>query len=111
MLPCSEVHWKILPAISRELAAGMEKAGMPRGHIALALGTTPAAISQYLSGKRGGMRLDGKSRSACAKLAGRIAKGKVGPRRMHVEMAKIVAIAKGTGLGKDDPCVVCATRP
>ena len=110
MLPCSEVHWRILPAISRELAASLEKEKMARGKIAFALGTTPAAITQYLSGKRGGAKLDRKAVAACRRLARRIAGGNASRRLVHFEMAKIVAIAKKSKLGKNDPCIICMSR-
>ena len=57
MLPCKEVHWTILPSVSRELAVMLEKENVPRKRIASALGTTPAAVSQYISGKRGRKKL------------------------------------------------------
>lgn len=107
MLPCGEVHWKILPAISRELAGALEKEDVPRGKIAAALGTTPAAISQYMSGKRGGMKLSRDAKDACAVLAKKIANGKVRGEMVNSDIARILAVAKGTGLGKKDPCVIC----
>jgi len=112
MLPCGEVHWKILPAISRELAEALEKEKVTRSRIATVLGTTPAAISQYMTGKRGGMKLSSKVKKECASLAKKIAAGKVDGNTVNVEIAKILAVAKGTGLGKNDPCVICigATR-
>ena len=109
MMPCSEVHWRILPAISRELAVRLETAGMPRSKIALSLGTSMAAVSQYISGKRGGAAIDAAARKACGSLANRIAAGKVDDGMMNLEIARIVAIAKKSKLGKKDPCVVCAS--
>jgi len=107
MLPCSEVHWKILPSVSRELAVMLEKEHVPRSRIASALGTSGAAVSQYISGKRGGEKLAPKAIVACGKLAKRIAAGKVTEEQMLVEMAKIIVLAKKSKLGKKDPCVIC----
>jgi len=106
-MPCSEVHWKILPAISRELALALEREEVPRSRIASALGATPAAVSQYISGKRGGRKLPKKAVRACKLLAKKIAAGRASPAQMQAETAKIVAIAKKSKLGKMDPCAIC----
>ena len=110
MLPCADVHLKILPAISRELAAGMEQEKLPRSKIAAALGTSDAAISQYLSGKRGMGYLSAKAADACRKLAKRIADGKVGKKEMDLEISKILVVARGSRLGKNDPCAICMSH-
>jgi predicted transcriptional regulator len=47
-----EVYY-LLPAIRRELAKALKKKGSDQKTVAALLGVTPAAISQYLSGKRG----------------------------------------------------------
>jgi predicted transcriptional regulator len=107
MLPCSEVHWKILPAVSRELAVMLEKENVPRSSIAQALGTSGAAVSQYISGKRGGEKLAAKAIVACGKLAKKIAAGKATSGQIQLEMAKIIVLAKKSKLGKNDPCVIC----
>jgi len=107
MLPCGEVHWKILPAISRELAECLEKEKVTRTRIAQVIGTSPAAISQYISGKRGGMKLSKDAAGACRALARKIASGKLKDSSINTEIAKILSVAKGTGLGKNDPCIIC----
>ncbi|MCX6772488.1 MAG: hypothetical protein NTV88_01825 [Candidatus Micrarchaeota archaeon] len=107
MMPCSEVHWKILPSVSREIALCLEKAKMPRGKIAAALGTTPAAISQYMSGKRGGMKLKKEAKDACCRLAKRIDEGELKGTELNAEIARVVVIAKGSKLGENDPCAIC----
>ena len=109
MLPCGEVHWKILPAISRELALRLGKEGMPQNRIAALLGTTSAAVSQYKSGKRGtGTRLPKNALLACGALAKRIAGGKAAKQKIDVEISKIVVLAKNSKLGQRDPCMICA---
>ena len=109
MLPCSEVHWKILPAVSRELAVMLEKEHVPRSRIASALGTSGAAVSQYISGKRGGTKLAPEAVAACGKLAKKIAAGKATEGQILLGMAKIIALAKKSKLGKNDPCIICMT--
>ncbi|MEM2137555.1 MAG: hypothetical protein QW568_00520 [Candidatus Anstonellaceae archaeon] len=111
MLPCADVHWKLLPAICRELAIDMGKQGMAQSKIAATLGTTSAAISQYVSGKRGGTKLDSKSLAACRTLAKKIACGKVKGQELDFEVAKILVIAKKSNMGNKDPCVVCMATP
>ncbi len=107
MLPCSEVHWKILPSVCSQLALCMEKEGVPRASIAAALGTSEAAISQYISGKRGAGKLPARAKKECCALAKKFAAGKVKARDMDVGISWILVIAKGSGLGKRDPCAIC----
>jgi uncharacterized protein len=52
-LPCQEVVWDLLPAIRAALAAALVRKGHSQLQAARLLETAPAAISQYLSGKRG----------------------------------------------------------
>jgi len=52
-LPCQEVVWDLLPAIRAALAAALVRKGHSQLEAARLLETAPAAISQYLSGKRG----------------------------------------------------------
>lgn len=110
MLPCADVHWKILPSISRELATWMGNSGMPQTKIAAALGTTTAAVSQYVSGKRGGEKLGAKTKEACRKLAKKIAAGTVAKGEINSEIARIIVIAKGSKMGKNDPCSICMSH-
>ena len=107
MLPCSEVHWKILPSVCRQLALCMEKEDVPRAKIASALGTSEAAVSQYISGKRGAGKLPARAIKECAILAKKYAAGKVKASGMDVGISMIVVIAKGSTLGRNDPCAIC----
>ena len=109
MLPCSEVHWKILPSVCRQLALSMEKEKVPRAKIAAALGTSQAAVSQYISGKRGSGKLPALAVKECASLARKFAKGEVRADEMDVGISMIVVLAKGSSLGKNDPCAICMT--
>jgi len=109
MLPCSEVHWKILPSVCSQLALCMEKEKVPRASIASALGTSEAAVSQYISGKRGAGKLPAAAKRECCALAKKFALGKVKVDEMDVGISMIVVIAKGSTLGKNDPCAICMT--
>ncbi len=51
--PCEIVVQKILPAIRAELARIMLEGGLPQQQVANKLGLSKAAVSQYLSAKRG----------------------------------------------------------
>ncbi len=52
--PCEIVVQKVLPAIRSELARIMLEEGLPQQQVANRLGLTKAAVSQYVSAKRGG---------------------------------------------------------
>jgi hypothetical protein len=52
--PCELVVWTILPNIRAELARNLIKLGMSQREVAVQLGMSEAAISQYTKGKRGG---------------------------------------------------------
>jgi len=87
----------------------MEKEGVPRAEIAAALGTSEAAVSQYISGKRGAGKLSARAEKECAALAKKFAAGKVKAESMDVGISMIVVTAKGSTLGKRDPCAICMT--
>ena len=53
-MPCESAIWNILPAIRRELARKLVfDFGINQRQAAQLIGMTDAAVSQYLSGKRG----------------------------------------------------------
>ena len=52
--PCELVVWYLLPAIRSELAKALDREHILQKDTAKYLGMTPAAVSQYISGKRGG---------------------------------------------------------
>lgn len=56
ILPEVEV-WYSLPAIRRKLALTMKKQGIAQQEIAKQLHLAPSAVSQYITGKRGGSKL------------------------------------------------------
>ncbi|MCD6299198.1 MAG: transcriptional regulator [Thermoplasmata archaeon] len=51
--PCEVIVWDVLPCIRRELAKSMADLGLNETKIADKIGVTIAAVSQYLSNKRG----------------------------------------------------------
>lgn len=54
-IPCEVVVWKLLPIIRRELARELVVShGIKQADVAKKFGVTDAAVSQYISGKRGG---------------------------------------------------------
>lgn len=56
--PCEVVFWKVGPSFRGYLVKKLVKEGMKQRDVAKLLGLTEAAISQYLSGKRGLLRFD-----------------------------------------------------
>jgi predicted transcriptional regulator len=54
-IPCEIIVWKVLPAIRKEFAKKLvEEHGLSQKETADKMGLTEAAISRYISGKRGG---------------------------------------------------------
>jgi predicted transcriptional regulator len=56
--PCEYIVWNGLPIIRKEIAVSMiNDYGLSQNESAEKLGISPAAVSQYLSGKRGKMKV------------------------------------------------------
>ena len=92
--PCQVVVWYLLPAVGAELARELGGRGMPQKEIAKRLGVTPAAVSQYLKGKRGSeAKLGKKSLAEVKKLADDVQKGKADEARMITAVCGICKIA------------------
>lgn len=71
--PCELVVWYLLPAIRSEIVKELKKEQILQKDIAKHVGITPPAVSQYLSGKRGGdMELPEEIMSKIRELAKRI---------------------------------------
>ncbi len=51
--PCEVIVWDVLPSIRAVLAEELIKMGLPQKEVSIILGITPAAVSQYVSKKRG----------------------------------------------------------
>jgi len=68
MLRCERVSRTVLPAVRRALALELYRMGCSYSKIASLLHSTPAAISQYLKGKRGvGVRVPRELARAAAR--------------------------------------------
>ena len=56
--PCETIVWSIVPLIKKEFAKNLVKnTGLSQKEVAMKLDTTEAAISRYISGKRGVLEL------------------------------------------------------
>lgn len=51
--PCEVIVWNVIPCIRKRLAENLLKYGLSQKAIAEKIGVSDAAISQYLSNKRG----------------------------------------------------------
>ena len=74
LLPEIEV-WYALPAIRRKVALTMKRQGVPQQEIAKKLGIAASAVSQYITGKRGGTELPKELDKEFDKAAENIIKG------------------------------------
>jgi predicted transcriptional regulator len=60
-VPCEHIVWNLLPIIRKEIAVCMiNNFGLSQKEAAEKLGISPAAVSQYLSGKRGNFNFTNK---------------------------------------------------
>jgi uncharacterized protein len=114
--PCGAVVWYLIPAVSASLAKQLEKEGLSQAQIAAKLGTTRAAVSQYLSGKRGTeLKLGPRSKAKVAQIAKRLAKGGVSDSELSLAMCEVCAIARRERVlcslhrkaGADKGCNIC----
>lgn len=65
--------WYVIPAIRREIALAMKSNNLKQVEIARRLGVTKAAVSQYLSGKRGSeVKLDSSIKEKINHIAANI---------------------------------------
>ena len=74
--PCEIIVWNIVPVIKKEFAYSLvNEFGLKQKTIANKLGTTEAAISRYISGKRGALEITNKEiLGEIKQSAGKIAK-------------------------------------
>jgi len=87
--PCEKVLWYILPAIRKELVRSLvQEHGFTQREAARLLGLSDAAVSQYLSKKRGRLELKDKAFLAeVSKSSGRIIKE--GGKAVEQEMCRL----------------------
>lgn len=95
--PCEIVVWYLLPAIRSELAKALEKEGVRQKDIAVYFGTTPAAISQYSSGKRGhAIEFPDDILKEIKELAKRIDKEKLSPEKIIQNICVLCKMARNS---------------
>jgi predicted transcriptional regulator len=75
--PCEKIVWYLLPAIRKELAKDLiQEFNLSQKETAKKLGLTEAAVSRYVSGKRGGLDiLDDETQKEIQEASKRIIKG------------------------------------
>lgn len=98
--PCEDVVWYVLPAIRSELAKELAKV-MSQKEISEILEITQAAVSQYVSNKRGSrIKLSDDVRAAIADLADDIARVGTGDPTLAIcEICKKIR--------EDEHCEIC----
>jgi predicted transcriptional regulator len=107
--PCEFMMWNGLPVIRREIAESMiNEYKLNQKQAAERLGVTPAAISQYVSGKRGKVKIiDEKLLKEINISAKKIIE--TGEGSVIVETCRICKIMRKSGLFSFY-CDVCATK-
>ena len=99
--PCEKVLWFVLPAIRKELVRNLvQEHGYTQRGTARLLGLSDAAVSQYLSKKRG--RLDIKEKAFLAEVttsADRIVKG--GTKVVDQEICRLCGVLRSSRSLKD----------
>lgn len=76
--PCEVIVWDVLPSIRAALTEELVQRGLSQKEISKKLGITPAAVSQYVSKKRG-YKIDVKEvmKDEIKELADNIIQGKI----------------------------------
>ena len=99
-LPQEIEVWYIIPSIRRELAIALiKKHKIRQNKVAEILGTSEAAISQYLSNKRGKeIKFSEKMQREFEESAKRIVKNN---KRAMVEMLRLIKVGKKDGVSCD----------
>ena len=90
----------IIPAIRKELTKNLLKQGLSKTEIASILGITKSAVSQYISSKRGNLKLSKKTKQNIKKSCKKIIKDKG---VIIDEINNIVGFMKKSG----EICEVC----
>jgi predicted transcriptional regulator len=102
--PCMVVVQHILPALRLEITRKLvEKYGMKRSEAAVKMGVTPAAVTQYLSRRRGGSAtslLEGSGRvmEFVDEISGDIVRGESPLDVLLLKLCRACAAARSEGL-------------
>jgi uncharacterized protein len=98
-LPCEIVVWYVIPVVKSELARAMVKRGMTQKRVSEVIGVTQAAISQYMSKKRGsGMELTDEMRQVLNEFADSVVDGKSGGKDIKEFICRECKIATDAGI-------------
>jgi predicted transcriptional regulator len=99
-ISCETAVWNILPVIRKEFAKNLiEIHGFNQRKVANVLGITEAAVSRYVSGKRGYLEItDNTILEEIQKSTNRIIKGK--DKTVWVEICRICNLLKSSELAK-----------
>jgi hypothetical protein len=99
-LPCEVVVWYVVPVIKSELAQELSKRGMTQKNIAEVIDVTQAAVSQYLSGKRGSgsITLTPEMKDEIKSFADKVINGKVGAKALQALICVECNIARKQGI-------------
>ena len=100
-MPCQKVIWYVLPAIRREIALSMVKMEKKRCDIADKLGVTEAAVSQYVSGKRGMFQFPGNIQMEIVVASRRIVYGDGNEFSIMKELCRICKIIQRDHVWED----------
>ena len=99
-LPCENIIWYGIPVVRRELAFSLiNQFGLTQKDAAERLGITPAAVSQYLSKKRGKITILDKKIINEINTAAKIIHEQ-GESVLNSEICKICQILKSEGFFK-----------
>ena len=94
--PCEIIVWQVLPVIRKEFAKNLIKNhNFSQKQTAKKLGITEAAVSRYMSGKRGTLDiLDGRISTEIKKSVGRMVEGNI--TTVIEETCRICRLLKGS---------------
>jgi predicted transcriptional regulator len=116
-VPCQITQWYLLPAISAELVKELKVLGVKQAEIARLLGVTPAAVSQYVKGKRGKVvTFTPDIKKMISKSAKKIATGEIDDEGLSREICELCIKARRSRLlcglhkditGMDRDCELC----
>lgn len=85
----------IIPSLRKELAIALSKKDLKQKEIAELLKITPAAVSQYLSDKRGTLNFKTELRNEISLSTNKIIKN---PKNLHHEIFRLTELVKKSGI-------------
>jgi len=99
--PCEYIVWNVLPCLRKNLAEMLHQKGMSQKEVAEILGVSDAAISQYLSNKRGaGRKFNDKIKEEIARSADVLINGG----DVVSELCRICSFIKKEKMLKEEIC-------